>query len=384
MKKNYFILLLLIDLSIHAQPVKVSIFNDQLIKTVVISAFSGSYTVMGDGKKVMTITEKNPVYVSWLNDKITVFDQTGQAGLFNELKFISSAADAVIKLRPVNPEINHRLYYGNFFVKLDYKRLLIINEVDLELYLAGVVEAECGTGRHSEFYKAHAVISRTYTLKNMAKHSGEGFNLCDGVHCQVYKKLSNDQFIIDAVNSTNDLVMSWQDTALVSATFFSNCGGETENAGNVWLSDVPYLRSVSDPYCTGLRNAHWTKTISIDQWKEYLIKNSIDIFLINDAQFAFSQPHRMKYYKIGDSQLLLKKIREDWDLKSTFFSIEKQGKDLIFKGRGYGHGVGLCQEGAMQMAKKGKSYTEILNFYYKGIKVVNYSSWLYQPKPANP
>ncbi|NJO91263.1 MAG: hypothetical protein HC831_21595 [Chloroflexia bacterium] len=87
--------------------------------------------------------------------------------------------------------------------------------------------------------------------------------------------------------------------------------------------------------------------------------------------FTFSQPKRLKSYIINSQAIKLTAIRHGLKLRSTFFSIKPDGNNLILSGRGYGHGVGMCQEGAMNMAKKGHSFDKIIKYYYTGIKIIS-------------
>jgi len=157
------------------------------------------------------------------------------------------------------------------------------------------------------------------------------------------------------------------------AVFHSNSGGETQSAENIWLNGESYLIPVLDPFSIDQPNARWERTIPAGSWFSYLESKGITVREKPDTiAFESNQRHRMKYYIIGEDSLEYNRIREDWDLRSTFFSLIYNKGFFIFKGKGYGHGVGLSQEGAMNMARKGYHFTEILNFYYHNIRIVNY------------
>jgi stage II sporulation protein D len=184
-----------------------------------------------------------------------------------------------------------------------------------------------------------------------------------------------DQTITEATKLTRGRVLIGQDSSLITAAFHSNCGGETANSETVWLKSLPYLRSVNDPYCRNQPNANWERRISIERWKSYLRNKGFSVNKISKRSFQFNQKHRKKYYTIKNDSLLLKTIRNDWEFPSTFFEIDKSWNELDFTGRGYGHGVGMCQEGAMMMARKGFSYKEIIHFYYKNVAIINFFKW---------
>ena len=157
---------------------------------------------------------------------------------------------------------------------------------------------------------------------------------------------------------------------LISALFSANCGGQTNNSEDVWSSKVPYLRSRKDEYCIDQRQASWDKTIDVQDFKNLLKENRISLpSKMAVSSFAFKQAERLKFYTINKQQIKLTTIRYGLHLRSTFFEIVPKGNKLIFHGRGYGHGVGMCQEGAMNMAKKGKKYDEIIKYYYQDVRI---------------
>jgi stage II sporulation protein D len=153
------------------------------------------------------------------------------------------------------------------------------------------------------------------------------------------------------------------------SAFHSNCGGETSSSEDVWLTGQPYLRSVNDPYCVTSRNATWRKSYPLDEWVSFLRKSGYKENADNPAAFNFLQDSRLPDYKTGSFSLPLRTMRMDLNLRSTFFSVYSIGDSIILRGRGYGHGVGLCQEGAMVMALKGFKYSDIIAFYYYGVSI---------------
>jgi stage II sporulation protein D len=267
-------------------------------------------------------------------------------------------------------------YHGNVEFSVDYERIRIINQVDEDVYLAGVVEAESGTVAHLMYYMAHAIICRTYLYGNFRRHADESFDLCDEVHCQVYKgRLTGNETIYEAVNLTEGKVIVYGENGLITAAFHSNCGGETVNSEEVWLAYRPYLRSVKDPFCLERPGARWVRTIDAGEWETYLVGMGLDRGgrSFSSSDFISRQQGRNSLYQIDRFAIPYRKIRSDWDFRSAWFSMEAtgQGKELFVAGRGYGHGVGLCQEGAMEMARRGYNFMQILEFYYTNIKVIS-------------
>jgi stage II sporulation protein D len=234
--------------------------------------------------------------------------------------------------------------------------------------------AEGGTRRNSEYFKTQAIIARTYMYKYFDKHIPYRYNVCDNTHCQAFNGLSSDTVLNKAVMETRGLVILDKDSSLIISAFHSNCGGETSSSDDVWLSDQPYLKSISDPYCQASKSARWQKSISIDQWVNYLRKSGFNGKVDDPLKLNFSQESRLTNYQTGSFTLPLRTIRSDFNLRSTFFSVFIKGDSVLLNGRGYGHGVGLCQEGAMVMAVKGFNYKQIINFYYTDVIITNFKN----------
>ena len=237
------------------------------------------------------------------------------------------------------------------------------------------LESEVGLGKSEDFYKVHAIISITYALKNQYKFIHEGFYLTDLVNCQVYKgNMYKDLTIIDAVKATESLILVDENMDFITASYFSNSGGQTNNVEDVWTKALPYLRSIHDPYSLGGINYDWEKKISKSKWLSYL-KNKYQYPVNNteslNAALNFKQDIRHKYLIDWVFQIPLTEVRKDWKLKSTYFSIYDEGEFLSFKGKGFGHGVGLSQEGAMRMIELGYDFLEVLRFYYTDVHLID-------------
>ena len=262
-------------------------------------------------------------------------------------------------------------YSGGMTCYPDLSGLVIVNVCDIEEYIAGVVMAEGGRGKNIEYCKTQAVIARTYAYKYFEKHVSDRYNLCDDTHCQAFSGIVSDSVISRAVRETKDKVIVTPDSLLIIAAFHSNCGGETSPSEYVWLSPQPYLVRVSDPFCVRSRNSSWETTVSMGEWLEILRKNNYTGAADNSSQFSFSQPHRTAEYKIGEFSMPLSILRDKLGLKSAWFSVIPQNDSLYIRGKGYGHGVGLCQEGAMVMAVEGSEFDEIVRFYYPGVLITD-------------
>lgn len=267
-----------------------------------------------------------------------------------------------------------RTYPGALSVQVVGGALQLVNRVPLEAYTAGVVQAEAGKEHHVEYYKLQAVSCRTYALTNQRKHLPEGFELCDGVHCQVYHGRNRDDSIRIAVDATHSLVLVDPDIRIIHATFHSNCGGETVNAEDLWSKSEPYLRATVDTFCTAAPHATWQKTLTRSEWLNYLKRRyGLGEKDSSQLQAVLDYEPKCRDLYLGNTWPLvpLKHVREDFKLRSTFFSVKTSGDKVVLSGRGFGHGVGLCQEGAMRMARAGRSYTDILHHYFTDVHLVD-------------
>ena len=178
-----------------------------------------------------------------------------------------------------------------------------------------------------------------------------------------------------AVEVTKGKVVVDDNLNLIIAAFHSNSGGQTANSEDVWGSKTPYLKSIEDTFSLKMPNSRWERRMLTDDWLTYLkIKHNYPIEKIEAKQAAlnFTQDARKIFLESGNVRVPLKNIRLDLQLKSTFFSIKQINKDsVLFVGRGYGHGLGMCQEGAMRMVRQGYTYTDVLNFYYQNIQLID-------------
>jgi stage II sporulation protein D len=188
------------------------------------------------------------------------------------------------------------------------------------------------------------------------------------VHCQAFNGKSRmNPMIYRAVNETRDEILVDQEGKAIFTAFHANCGGITSSASMSWNRDLPYLISVHDPFCDASSNRDWNKKISRQEWDAYLKRKGLSADA--DTYRVLSEPGRQKYFLAGEQKLTLSTIREDLNLRSSFFSMTLTLETVTIQGHGYGHGVGMCQEGAMEMARVGYGYLDILMFYFYHVKL---------------
>ncbi len=279
------------------------------------------------------------------------------------------------------------------------KTFSVINLLEVEEYLRGVVPLEIGRLKQSEIeaLKAQAVAARTYTYKKMASGLMNPYDLVCTVADQVYGGANVESSEADlAVRATADLVMVYGES-IINAYYHSTCGGATANVEDVWgMEPYPYLRSISDvdvtgnPYCSWSRAFSWEESWPLDHLSSLLSRYSVegkldqpfkgrvksvvirDRFPCGRVKTCSILSSSGEYSCGGDRIrfLVRRNTNEHGILRSAKFQISMQGKDkLVASGSGYGHGVGMCQTGAIGRARAGQNFEQILNAYYSAISI---------------
>jgi stage II sporulation protein D len=373
MKRFFLFTLLLVTGSLLSQDVVyIRVFAHLKVNSATFTIEKSNYNILGDDKLVMKNSGETILKLSAVNDSVEIKSFETVYGRFKTVKLVSDGGE--LKLKLVNPDRKQRIYPDNYTISTELGNLKMINEVKLDNYIAGVVEAESGVRSAPEFYKVQAILARTFALAHVNKHIAEGFSLCDQVHCQAYYGKPRFQGITEMVLDTRGKVVVDENLNLIVAAFHSNSGGQTANSEDVWGTRTTYLRSVNDTFSTKMPNYKWERKMPVDDWLSYLkLKHNYPIDDSNAKATAlnFKQDSRKVYLEANNVKVPLKNIRQDLQLKSTYFNISKDGDQVIFEGKGYGHSVGMSQEGAMRMTKLGYSYTDVLNFYYRNIQIID-------------
>ncbi|MBQ0015829.1 MAG: SpoIID/LytB domain-containing protein [Bacteroidales bacterium] len=370
MKRLTSIALLLIAITpVMAEHVSVRLFSANIIKRINISFDLGAYDIIADDTLQIdtNLTQGQSVELVDNAGNVNISINGYNYGTHKTVRFQAVDTACILCLNPQGTK--SRTYEGNLIVKSKGNQLVIINDVAFETYIAGVVQSEI-YGKESDIYRVQAIISRTWALRNINKHEADGYNFCDHVHCQAYlNRCTRPEIILGVMKSTGQTIVDSLGN-LIETPFHSNSGGQTANSEDVWRSAMPYLRSVVDTFSLQMKQANWTKTMSEKKWLDYFAKKHHIIITDSanrDTLLHFTQRHRQ-------SKLLgipLTKIRTDLGLKSTFFSIEYDSinHNVLINGHGYGHGVGLSQEGAIRMVRLGIAYDSIIRHYYTGAHI---------------
>jgi stage II sporulation protein D len=356
---------------------RVGLYRDKPLNEVLVMAQGSGYELFADGVRKGELVSTDGLKVTVLEGAVQARSLAFSLKGLKRLELRPHRAKGLLRLTIVKPGVPERNYGGVMVFSAQGNDLLLVNEVPIEEYVAGVVQSEAGKGKALEYYKLQAVSCRTYALVNKRKHLPEGFEVCDGVHCQVYKGRTTLPDILAAVDGTNRMVAVDANIRLIHATFHSNCGGETMNAEDLWSRSETYLVSTMDSFCTASPHATWRKSIGRAQWLEYLRKNhGVDIAdsAMVRAAVSFEPRCREVYLENVWPLVPLERVRADWKFNSAYFTIWPNGDQVVFEGRGFGHGVGLCQEGAMRMAESGYDFSAILHHYFAGVHLVDLGS----------
>ncbi|MBR1769304.1 MAG: SpoIID/LytB domain-containing protein [Bacteroidales bacterium] len=364
MKKICFLIIACISFLSYSENVRVRIYAEDKIKEVSFGVSFGSYTLNNrDIKrqdKLKAVLSEGKVEI-YLNEKL--LDKV------DTLKLSSEDLKCFFQITPTG--LKQRRYDNNLeiYPTKDKQFLMLINNVECENYIAGVVQSEAGgASDNTEFFKVQAICCRTYMQRNINKHKKEGFNLCDCVNCQVYFSRANKEQVIEGSMKTKGEVILDSLGKPIETLFHSNSGGETVNAKDVWGKEVSYLQPVRDTFSINQKNYTWEKEIREKDWLNYFKSKGIDLKKESNKQeiLNFSQQDGRKNNILG---INLVQIRKDFNLKSTYFSVKQWGSNVKLIGRGYGHGVGLSQEGAAEMCEEGYEYWQVIEHYYTGVKI---------------
>jgi stage II sporulation protein D len=259
------------------------------------------------------------------------------------------------------------------------KTFLVINQVDLEEYVKGVVPAEVNSTWPLEMLKAQAVAARTYALYQQMLSATRDYDVAATVQDQVYRgKNGIDAAVLRAVEETRGLVLTYQN-APIYAAFSSTAAGLTEDAMNVWSKEYPYLKGVECPFDLESPYYQWTVSFRLDNLEQNLRQQGFSVgTIVAITPVAFSRGGRVAKLLVAHSggELILRgeELRKAVGysiVPSTQFTIDSVGRDVVLSGYGAGHAVGMCQWGAKELAELGYPFSTILQYYYPGTDLQN-------------
>ena len=354
----------------------------------------------GCGRQSVSYEDGRINYNGALYDEL-YFDAMTPSSLFAEASFILE--DVTIGVDFHWQRRQRQKFAGSLKFIVEGDKITAVNIVGLEDYLLSVISSEMKPTASLEFLKAHSIIARSWVLSNL--HSHEHFNVCADDHCQRYQGLrpAIGETARRAVDETWGKVLTYN--GKVCDTRYSKCcGGHTEAFETCWEGEAkPYLRPVADvpegggkPFCdtqdpkilAQVLNDYDLETKDFFEWEQRYSpavlselvarRTGIDFGEITDLQpQERGESGRIKYLKIVGTkcvetiglELSVRRALSESHLKSSAFEVSREDGEFVLRGRGWGHGVGLCQIGAAVMACKGYDYRQILAHYYPGTKI---------------
>lgn len=270
-------------------------------------------------------------------------------------------------------------YINNINVRVKRLSTNEIQIVPLEEYIVGVLAGEMPVYFELEALKAQAVASRSYVLKRLEYNKDSEYDVVDSVLNQVYlddnylKEAWGKDYVVNinklrtAVNQTIDEYLEY-DGEIIDALFFSTSNGYTEDASVVFNLELPYLKSVEskwDAQTSSVFNSQ--KTVSLQEFYEKLgleYKSELSFNVLER-----SDTNRIIKLEINGNMLNATDVYNKLGLRSTDFNLTQVGTNVVIDTKGYGHGVGMSQYGALGMAKEGYNYMQILEYYYTGAEI---------------
>ncbi|MFC1585790.1 SpoIID/LytB domain-containing protein [Fibrobacterota bacterium] len=316
-----------------------------------------------------------------------------------------NAATGALAIRSQNAfntiEAEGHSYRGNLeIVHGRGNTLLLINIVAVEDYLRGVLPYEMPSKDRGilEALKAQAIAARTYAMAHQGQHASRGFDMYADERDQIYRGTTAETFVADkAISQTRGILLTYKNELAV-CYYHSTCGGHTANHHQVWSGkNIPYLTAQSDKdaagvnFCKKSNYTIWYESWELEKLAGIIRQNIKSAGVENPVTFAEltglkvldrTKSGRVQTLEIQTDQgaMLVKGDKIRWALRrdanrspilfSSWFDIVKFGPKVLLFGRGNGHGIGMCQTGAMERARRGQAFMEILYSYYKGSQLV--------------
>jgi stage II sporulation protein D len=363
---TYAFLLLTFDFSVAwAHEVRVNIMQDaaSLILTI-----KGAYKIEDiDTQKVLS-QGKN------LHATVTVVKDTILVGNIR-------SSSRKIYIKPADTDaltINGRKFKGSIeFLRKKNGSFTVINFIDLEEYIKGVLFHESSHYWPPEALKAQAIVCRSFALSQMQDNSKNDYDVTSDIYSQMYGGSTSERYRTNrAVEETKGQVVTYQGK-IFPAYYHATCAGSTEDAAVLWNTDLPPLKGVACGFCKGSPHYRWHLVLPENTVREKLAQSGYKLKKINTIACVNKDPSgRITELRISGADKDLKLSGKDFRnslgpnlIKSLQFEVSAAGCDFVFEGLGWGHGVGFCQWGAYFMAKEGRSCQEILVYYYPGAAV---------------
>ena len=353
-------------------------YNNPLLKVLLFQTskpviLTDSYGLKAKGVKLLSSESRKLTIYPVNSNKVRINNRLYHKGSL----FISSKRYIQVQKKGSK---SIRRYSGKIEIKPYKNGFYVINHVHTENYLEGVLNAEISTKWNMEVVKAQSILARTFALFKRNARKNYQWHLKSDHSDQVYLGVN----IADArgkyaIKATNGLVVSYRGK-LAQTFYHSNCGGMTEDPGNLWQYSLPYLRIMAVPY--GQDDPKYNWEVNFNNWEinkilkkgNIYIKNLNEIFI--SERTSSNRVFEMVFQGNKQNYLLASDFRKYAGYKkvqSLLFEVIKTPNGFKFKGKGNGHGVGMCQWAAKEMAEEGFNYKDILNYFYSPIIIKKYN-----------
>ncbi|MBP7902407.1 MAG: SpoIID/LytB domain-containing protein [Spirochaetes bacterium] len=356
------------------------------VSLVILSCSPSALRIKQGGKYSSSDSKKIDVRIISGTDKLSIYSSVKlysksdsffvNPGKIKELRPSDVKSEIVFESSDGIVGVNGAKYRGLIIVRKSGSKLDVCNRISLEDYLKGVVSCEMSGNWHLEALKAQAVAARTYAVYFLNKKSNVNYDLDCTTSFQVYKGYSSESKSgNNAVDQTSGLIMTYDGEPVLSF-FHSTCGGCTSDNGDVWNGkNLPYLKRIKCEYCKDSPKYSWKEIFSVSEIKSLLEKNGKQTGKIKSINLKRSS-ERVKDVIVRHTkgEIVLtgndfRRIAGAERLRSLYFKTSVSGKNVVFEGKGWGHGVGMCQYGAKNLAERGKNFSYILKYYYSGVDI---------------
>lgn len=354
----------------------IGLANDQDSAVIEIIQGKGKLVAAGSaGKEIKETKAGSRITFQYDNGKIIA---DGKAIEENEVQILPADPTQAEKM-----EIRYQgtTYHGGAKIQIKNHKLTIVNLVRIEDYVKASLPEEMPYDWPKEALKAQSIAVRTYALKNRDRHREDGYDLCNTTHCQLYRGIDGEKnATTEAAASTYGQVLEYEGR-LINSLYHTDSGGCTANSEEVWGIGLPYLQAVKEKR---QRTMPWTVKVSLSDFYDKTRKfgqigvlrkirlSKLEIGNETRDRTASGRVREVVFEgSAGQISMSGNDLRDIFGLKSTLFDMELQGEDIIFSGFGRGHGLGLSQWGAKEMAASGFGAQDILMHYYHDVQLVS-------------
>ncbi|MBF0593706.1 MAG: SpoIID/LytB domain-containing protein [Candidatus Omnitrophica bacterium] len=278
--------------------------------------------------------------------------------------------------------VNDKHFRGMLIIINTGTALTVVNSIEIEQYIRGVLYHEISDKWPMEAISAQAVATRTYAFYSIEKFAARDYDVTNDVYSQVYGGKTAERYRTNlAVKNTKGLVLTYKGK-IFPAFFHANSGGITEDASELWDIDLPPLKGgIESPYSVNSPHYRWKRNFRLKDIQDALEKSGVKVGTIKEIKIKErNKSGRIRKLEVtdrdGKSTIIEGKIFRDAlgpnVLKSNLYDVEMKGYYVDLIGHGWGHGVGMCQWGAYNMARMRFTYPDILKFYYPGSELGHY------------